>query len=551
MTKQVRDVLKKIGLSEREIEIYIFLSKKGPQKGTDITKHFKMHRGQVYRILKGLERKSFIEATLERPKRFIAVPLKGVIDSFIKSKKEEVSYIEQTKEQLLSDWKKIKPAKLVSPIEKLSVIEGKKKIFNKISQMISEAKRSFSLALPVFDLFGVEHYGVFDSILHGQDRSQIQVRILTQLSSQNSETLKHLHLRLKPFVNIRARNPSLGFPKFSRMLIRDEEEILLFISEGGNQSPLDKNVTCLVTNCKSIIQSFLGVFEELWQDSVKIKHLIAEIETGKISPKTRLIKSPKSAQEYYHKVLNSVKEDVLLITSSKGLIELSKNREQLENWTDKDVTIRIMAPIVNENLEATQQLLKFAEVRHIPAGYFETSIVDGQHLFQFKRHFTQENKADTQSFFDNTFYTSDSEYIQKTRNLLHNMWKKTHTPPSQGLRSITRPSSTTETPIVHTSILERRAAVTNVKYPHSRTITRKDVLDKIKKEKQLVAEEKEQDSKTMRFFGHVAWAIIHPPESLSLPEMIFGIYQMDKDSFCGRQNYMQIEMLQDLPEGKH
>ena len=72
LNEQIKDVLKKSGLSEKEIEIFILLNRKRMQKGTEIAKQLKMNRGQVYRILKSLERKSFVEATLERPKRFIA-----------------------------------------------------------------------------------------------------------------------------------------------------------------------------------------------------------------------------------------------------------------------------------------------------------------------------------------------------------------------------------------------------------------------------------------------------------------------------------------------
>ena len=63
--------LKNFGLGDKEIEVYILLSKKGPLKGTEIAKQIKRSKGQVYRILKNLQKKGFIEVTLEHPKRFI------------------------------------------------------------------------------------------------------------------------------------------------------------------------------------------------------------------------------------------------------------------------------------------------------------------------------------------------------------------------------------------------------------------------------------------------------------------------------------------------
>ena len=131
----IEKTLKNFGLSEKQAEVYIFLGKSGPLKGGEITKQLKMNKGQVYRILRKLQKKGLVEETLEFPARFTAVPLETVIDSFVKSKREEVAHIEEAKKRLLSDWKKISQSELDSSLEKFSVIEGKKKIFHKIEKL--------------------------------------------------------------------------------------------------------------------------------------------------------------------------------------------------------------------------------------------------------------------------------------------------------------------------------------------------------------------------------------------------------------------------------
>ena len=78
------------------------------------------------------------------------VAIGAVITWFIKSKREEVDLIEETKEDLLFDWENIRQAELDSSLEKFSVIEGNKKIFHKISQMIKESKRQFSIISKAF-----------------------------------------------------------------------------------------------------------------------------------------------------------------------------------------------------------------------------------------------------------------------------------------------------------------------------------------------------------------------------------------------------------------
>ena len=87
-TGAIEKALRDFGLSEKEIEVYILLGKRGPKKGIEITKQLKMHKGQVYRTLKSLQKKGLVEVTLEYPARFTAVPFENLIDSYIKTKKD-------------------------------------------------------------------------------------------------------------------------------------------------------------------------------------------------------------------------------------------------------------------------------------------------------------------------------------------------------------------------------------------------------------------------------------------------------------------------------
>jgi hypothetical protein len=71
--KDVMRFLQVLGLSKREIQVYMFLAKSGVQSTSFVAKRLKMERVQAYRTFKKLQEKGFIEATLERPTRFTIV----------------------------------------------------------------------------------------------------------------------------------------------------------------------------------------------------------------------------------------------------------------------------------------------------------------------------------------------------------------------------------------------------------------------------------------------------------------------------------------------
>jgi predicted DNA-binding transcriptional regulator len=308
-TEPIENVLKDFGLTEKETEVYIFLAKHGILTGRKIVRQMKKDKGQIYRILKRLQKKGLVEATLEYPTRFNAVPFEKVIDSFIKSKREEVAQIEKAKKNLLSVWNRISQSELESSLEKFAVIEGNNKIYHKISQMVKETNSELLMALTLTDLFKADQFGVFEILSKHPAKSKVQFQALTQLSKQNLKAVKVIKPKLESNLVFRGINPNLGSPPFYRVIIRDKEEIVLFISDMNEQDLRDKKEVCLFTNSKRIVQAFSVLFKDLWSDSIDIKDLIIEVEMGISPPKIQLIKNPEKAKKSYYETLNSQKID--------------------------------------------------------------------------------------------------------------------------------------------------------------------------------------------------------------------------------------------------
>jgi sugar-specific transcriptional regulator TrmB len=538
--------LRSIGLSKNETEIYIILGKQGPLKSGQIAKHLKMNRGQVYRIMRNLKKKGLVEETLESPARFIAIPLDKVIDSYLRSRQEEVARIEEKRKDLLSDWENIRQTELASPLEKFFVIEGKNRIFKKIYQMIKETKNQFSMKMTPSNLFQMERSDLFDNFDYHSNESEINFRVLTQISKQNLKAIKALKKTLPPILDFRGKNPSLGSPKFYRMAIRDNDEIVLFISDENQESLKGTLEVCLCTNCKSIIEAFLDLFEDSWKNSREIEDWINEIETGRIPKKTQIIKDPLTAKNFYFQVLDSAEEEILIITSSKGLIELLDNRSRLQEWQDRGIIVRIMAPIINENLNAVQKLLNFCEIRHIPIGYLETTIIDDCHLFQFKSPQDESNSIQT-TFFDNTYYTNDINSIKKTKTMLFDIWKKTKLPPVIAIESITSDLESTRHPIfkMDTRKVLRRVTVYGSIKDEIGLITQEEVLNKFNKAKKypITDYDNKKTPVVVRYFGTAAFAMIHPPKHFELPPIIIGVCKHNHKSSFGIEDVIYVHLL--------
>ncbi|MGD0644871.1 MAG: helix-turn-helix domain-containing protein, partial [Candidatus Bathyarchaeia archaeon] len=251
----IKKVLTNSGLTEKEAEVYIFLAKHDAMKVTEIARLLGKDKAQVFHILNKLQAKGFAESTAEFPTHFTVIPFENVLDSIIGARQKEVALIEKSRKELLDYLKKKHKAELEPSFEKFVVFKGNKRIYSRISKMILDTKHQLLTATTVPGVMRADQFGIFDVVFNHPLRSQITYRFLTELSEKNLNIMKTV-LKRTPKVdfNLKARNPDLGLSLFPRMVTRDNEEILFFITPRTDKT--EKDDVCLWTNCKSLVQAF-------------------------------------------------------------------------------------------------------------------------------------------------------------------------------------------------------------------------------------------------------------------------------------------------------
>ncbi len=277
--ESVKTAIRSLGLTDGESKVYIFLAKRGPLRGGETARNLKMYKAQVYHILKNLQRKGWVQSTLEFPTRFTAVPFAEIIDSHVKLKREEAQLIESTKENLLSHWSSLDRDRNELSPERFVVIEGRNKMFVKIFQMIEETTRELKMLLTGYPLAEIVSEGAFPVTFDKLKKSQIRIKALTQVSGDNlnilEKTLAKLSRQgLEGRVEIRhLANSSF----FSRMQIRDRQEAILHLTPPPDSASLqDEKETALWTNSKAVVEVFDAFFEKLWSDSIDADEVLKE-----------------------------------------------------------------------------------------------------------------------------------------------------------------------------------------------------------------------------------------------------------------------------------
>jgi sugar-specific transcriptional regulator TrmB len=112
--ERVLKALTKLGLSQREAEVYIYLATKGPQKAGNIAETLKLSEQYLCSTLKSLQNKRIINVTLEYSTQFSALPFEKALGLLAEAQRKEAQRIEENKEEILSDWRSMTPRNATS-----------------------------------------------------------------------------------------------------------------------------------------------------------------------------------------------------------------------------------------------------------------------------------------------------------------------------------------------------------------------------------------------------------------------------------------------------
>ncbi|MCW3996246.1 MAG: CBS domain-containing protein [Candidatus Bathyarchaeota archaeon] len=422
--KDITRFLQILGLSKREIQVYMFLAKSGVQSTSFVAKRLKMERVQAYRTFKKLQEKGFIEATLERPTRFTIVPFETLVDNYINAKKNEVSNLTDQKQNLLTAWQSISAPESEYPVAKFSIITGKKKIHSKMLSMIEEAKSEVIVLTTALGLIQEDIAGIFDAgVVPSQERG-VQFQIISDIAMENLKVVERIDRNInEEKLNYKLRHVNMSSKFFPRFLIKDEEEAILYAPFGNEASVLNLEDEGLWINDKMFISVLKAFFVQMWQSGVDASRRIEELKSGISLGETVVIKGEEEAWNKVTKILDNSKKDIVIITSSQSINRLAED-DPLIKYFKKGLKVRIMASIDLDNLEPAQKLASHYEVKHVPISYLTMMLVDNKHLFMFKMPPLSDLGTETAFYLPDTFYSTDPSQIERVSEMLNDIWKR-------------------------------------------------------------------------------------------------------------------------------
>jgi uncharacterized radical SAM superfamily protein len=164
--------------------------------------------------------------------------------------------------------------------ERVMVLEGRRNVYSRIFELLKETNKEFLTLTTELGVARLDLAGLWEAAtVRATEKQNVYGRILSPITKNNFKIIRQIVEEVSAKnITLEWRHINLISKIFPRFVIKDEEEVLYFISPKEDSSIDNKEDTGLWTNSKSFVYAQKAFFEELWHSGMNVDRKIQEIE---------------------------------------------------------------------------------------------------------------------------------------------------------------------------------------------------------------------------------------------------------------------------------
>jgi sugar-specific transcriptional regulator TrmB len=254
--------LRHLGLTEYESRIYLVLVKMGPIKAGEVSFHGQVPRTKAYGAIRELERKGLLRVIPGKPELYAPSSPSEVLMPLVTKLNKEVKSTEELVHNLTVTYESNKYVKREVPKEagEFWQIDGRKNIFNKLNQIMTDASKSISYCTSATGL--IRAYKAHSEILENVRKRGAIVRVLSPITTENSGVARELG----EIVEVKRLDKSFG----TSFVSVDARELVVIESRPEDLRTDRGTDLAIWTTNKLLIELHEQFFERIWNTSPAI-----------------------------------------------------------------------------------------------------------------------------------------------------------------------------------------------------------------------------------------------------------------------------------------
>jgi len=403
------------GLSKNEARVVTFLAKRGAERASLVARALKLNRTETYRTLRNLQRRGLVEGSLEQPVRFQAAPFSRCLEILIAERKDKVAALVERSSALERAFESLNVETAAPAFERFQVLEGRTRIGQKLLFMCESSKLQIDSITAFSDLAGSGGRVFLDALSMLAKRGR-KIRVITDINASAAKLVE-------PYQDLIAfRHLDLARRPVPRVSIIDDTEALFGIGGAEEAATHGPEQVTLWISSRSFVRNLRAYFNEMWGSATPALARLEAIKAGKTEEELTILKGRPEVRHKLSEILRSCRESIDFWTTMKGVEILATHRlDDLLALRQRNVRIRIIAPITQQNTGSARILSSVAELRHSePLGPARIVIADRSNLLYYQR-IPDDDSLETGA--DAGFWTNSRPLIDTMSRAYEEVWK--------------------------------------------------------------------------------------------------------------------------------
>lgn len=249
--------LRRLGLTEYESRLYLALLKMGPIKASQLSFFGQVPRTKTYYAIKELQRKGLVSITPGKPEIYSPCSPLEFLMPIVTRLDRDIKDSEQVVQSLAMTYESSKYVKRDVPkqSDQFWQMDGRRSIYNKLSQAMQTASRSISYSTSAAGL--IRAYRVHADALERAARNGAKVRLLAPVTSENSS----LATEFSEIVDFKATPEPLA-----SFVCVDSKELVVLDSRPDDGRTDQGSDVAVWTTSRPLVNLFEKLFDEVWRN---------------------------------------------------------------------------------------------------------------------------------------------------------------------------------------------------------------------------------------------------------------------------------------------
>jgi sugar-specific transcriptional regulator TrmB len=406
ITRQLLD----FGLTDKEANIYLALLRNGKARAGEIARKLQLNRMIVYRVLTKLQERELVKATMEKPMKFIPIPLEKALELLIRETETKLSLMRDRYDAVVDGWRGVISEPPTSDVLSFKIVQGRKQIYDLLAKMFKSASNWIRLVTTKKDLVRFQYVDLDDALKRAAKRG-VKVQIVIQYEDDKLDIVRHY----ASFASVKV----VPISKATRLFIADDKEMIITFTTDDSMVLNTKQETCLKiesTEGKSL-DTVVDIFTNFWESADELD--ILESMSNKTGEDLKTLKT----EEGFNKALEGMVETA----ESELLIGIPKDappsmKEKIMSEASKragQLYVRMILFLELDDIERSHLLEKVDAYHSDLLQSMQFVIKDRKEILVTLRLNPSEGGARTKHVWSNSRL-----YVESMAELLEGLWTR-------------------------------------------------------------------------------------------------------------------------------